>query len=605
MGRRASCLARLCWTILIVLVAACQKGDLPLLPDADVIVPALIEPTSDTMAVPPGGSHRLGFHLLGAQREPVPGAVMSFSILDNDDTPGSGGARLSLSSGLTDEQGWVILQVIAGAGSEESKPLSFSLRASAGDVVSILPIFVTSGDLASAEIEPVVEPGEEPVSSISVYFLDDTVCADVDGDTPVTITRPGGRPGHDVSLGQSTLFTNVVASGVHAVLAVAKGARDKVIARGCVDLPGNSLSAAQPMLVQLPLDRAHVSAVGTYLVQATLSLKTQQPGIAAVREQWKILSNQTCDPASIWLDCTIDALSGDTHDDPLDCQPVAGGEGTLGALLSAKRSVSGGGRICANQVDVSGRTSLDARTYALFATTSLTSLSLASLPDEVSTNLSALSLQSTLTVVESGLANVLNIEHALNTLALTNAIMSLPIPVKDLGLPVPDAWFASRQSSAGKLELGSHGFTLRFGSLARLVYYKSSLVSRLGTADAGSFIAALFNGASRNSRSTTLKGCDALDSLLCDEAGLDRGCITAACQTGLEKLAQILDSSFYVLDGPNLDFFLTGWAPMVDDDGDGQADRLSNGWLNATFNARIPSSATGYWSAKRILPGLP
>jgi hypothetical protein len=348
-----------------------------------------------------------------------------------------------------------------------------------------------------------------------------------------------------------------------------------------------------------------VSPVGTYSVDAKFSLSTQQPGIASVREQWKVLSNQTCDPASIWLDCTIDALSGDSRDDPLDCQPAAGEDSALGALLSAKRSVSGSGRTCASQVDVSGKSSLDARTYALFPTGFLTPLSLARLPDEVSTALSTLSLQSTLTVVESGLANVMNIEHVLDTLALPNANMSLPVSAIALGLPVRDVWFASRQPSAGKLELSSHGFTLRLGSLARLVYFKSSLASRLGIADAGTFIAALFNGASRNTRSEMLKGCDALDSLLCDEAGLDRGCIKAACETGLEKLSQTLDSSFSVLDGPNLDFFLSGTAPLVDLDGDKQADRLSSGFMSATFNAQMPSSATGYWSAERISPASP
>lgn len=592
------------WTILVVLAVACQKGQLPLLPDAGMIEPAVIKSSFDTVAIPPFGNRQLVFYLWGPQGEPVPDTVMNFEILDDNKTPGSGGARLSLSSGLTDEQGAVTLQIIAGKGSDDQKPLVFNVRASADNRAKKLPVFVTSGVLASAEIEPQAEGGNADISSFALRFYDDTVCADVSWDHQ----PPSIREEQTFTSSQgSYVFSDVVTSGVHAVLALARGASNLVVATGCADLPGNALTPSQVMRVLLPLTRTHVSPVGTYQVDATFNLlSAPQPGITSVRDQWKTLSNRTCDPASLWLDCTIDALSGDSNEDPLDCRPVAGGEGDLGTFLSAKRSVSGAARGCASQVDISGKTSLDAKVYALFPAYFLSQMALASLSDEVIPAPAELTLNSTLTVAESGLTDVLNIEHRLDTLTLSRVSLS----AEDLGLPVRDVWFASPQSATGsQLALSSHGFTLRLGSLARQVYYKTSLAPRLGRADGladvDAFVTYLFNGAGRNMRPTMLKGCDALDSLLCEEASAERGCIKSACLAGLEKLAQRLDASFAVLDGPGLDFTLSGLAGLVDSDGDNRAESLRNSFMTASFHNQWPTTVFGTWSAVRISPSSP
>jgi hypothetical protein len=55
-----------------------------------------------------------------------------------------------------------------------------------------------------------------------------------------------------------------------------------------------------------------------------------------------------------------------------------------------------------------------------------------------------------------------------------------------------------------------------------------------------------------------------------------------------------LDTGFAALDGQDLDFFLSGDAPMVDRDGDGSADALGGS------TSGIPSPvlvAPGLWSA--------
>jgi hypothetical protein len=134
------------------------------------------------------------------------------------------------------------------------------------------------------------------------------------------------------------------------------------------------------------------------------------------------------------------------------------------------------------------------------------------------------------------------------------------------------------------------------GSAARFTFATSSLKTRLGVTDVSvsAFIEALVNLATRDEGGTTLRGCEALDSLLCAEVGQAPGCVSAACRDGVAALIRRLDTSFAALDGPDLDFFLSGDAPMVDRDGDGSADALGGS------TSGLPSSvpvAPGLWSA--------
>jgi hypothetical protein len=69
--------------------------------------------------------------------------------------------------------------------------------------------------------------------------------------------------------------------------------------------------------------------------------------------------------------------------------------------------------------------------------------------------------------------------------------------------------------------------------------------------------------------------------------------VSAACLSGLQALIQRLDASFSALDGRDLDFFLSGSAPIVDRDGDGQADALGS----KAPSSSSPSPGLGLWSA--------
>jgi hypothetical protein len=579
---------------LVALAVACSNRVLPPLPVAPTIEPASIEATSDTVAMGPGESRQLVFYLRGSQGEAVPGAVMYFSILDNADTPGSGGAQLSFSSALTDDDGMVTLQVIAGKLAATQKPLEFKVEASAGTASPLdIPIFVTTVARASVEILPVFPdrpPTDNSATTTNIYFYDDTSCASVSLDHPALPLR-GVRP---LPLGDPpATFTSVVTNGVHAVLGLAVNANQKVVAKGCSNLLGDSLSSEQPMRIQLPLSWIYPSPVGSFRAVSKFPFATPLPGTVSVQNTWQDLSDDGCDPARLWLDCTIDALSGESAEDPLDCQPVPGAEGPLGDLLAARRATPGKSGTCADP-------SLDAKVLALFPAASLGAIDLPNLPTELGQALTSLTIESTLTVTATGPKNSFNVDHDLTAIDLPGATVHSSIPMTALAPPVHEAAFVSGVTEAGKLKIGTaaspHGFTLELGSAARSTFATSSLKTRLGvtSVSVSAFIQAMVNLATRDEGGTTLRGCEALDSLLCAEVGQAPGCVGAACRDGVAALIRRLDTSFAALDGPDLDFFLSGDAPMVDRDGDGSADALGGG------TSGLPSSvpvAPGLWSA--------
>lgn len=609
MGSSAHFLVRGRWVLFLALALACSSHAVLPLPDAATIKPVSVESISDTVAIPPGESRHLVFHVRGPEGETVPGVVMHFSILGDADAPDAGGAKLSFSSAVTDSDGAVTLQVIAGQGATEQNPLTFRVEASAGDapVLDIL-IFVTTGALASVEIVPVfLDQSSTDVATTYIYFYDGTSCANLSLAHPAPPMRQVRPLSHD---DLSATFTSVVTGGVHAVLGLAVDAHEGVVAEGCSDLLGASLSAEQPMRVLLPLARLYPSPEGSFRAVSQFSFATPLPGTVSARDAWKDLSNDACDPARLWLDCTIDALSDPSPEDPLDCQPVAGGEGDLGALLADRRAGAGASGTCANQLDGSGRPSLDAKVYALFPPASLDTLRLTKLPDELTSALTRLTVESTLTVIANGAPNLFNIDHDLTAIDLPNAAIHSLIAMTALAPPVREAAFVSGVSRAGQLVISPHGFTLRLGSAARFTFAASSLAPRLNVAnmDVGDFIQALAKLATRNDSGTLVRGCDALDSLLCAEVNQAPGCVRPACLLGLGALSQRLDASFAALDGQDLDFFLSGSAPLVDRDGDGHADALGSnttsagpGLWSGTFKSRTgsPTNVYGSWTAER------
>lgn len=609
-GRRASMNARSAaplTALLFVCVSGCGGDDppAPLTPGRPLRL--LAEPES--VAIQPSQSKDVVFRLVTESDVPVPGRVIQFSIVDDPATPAydSGGATLSFDRGVTGAEGTVSLQIIAGP-----QATMFRVRASAPRAPEVeVVVLVTTATHAPVELVPALvdppEPGRE-VTTVRLYLLDDGACAQVDYDQ-----LPSGTLfARTIPSDSTALFSTVDTGKRHQVVAVGLDGGGVARAGGCVDLPGALLLVDVPLRLVIPMHLFRLGVEGRFEVTSRLPLRPTLKSASVAAEAWRELGLCPLDPARLWLDCTIDALQT-SEADPSDCRPAAD-EGTLGALLTARRGVPlamPGQGACRDGVDGSGRDSLDHLAARLFPVP-LPRLAdeLPALATEVSRLLETVDLRSTLTILPASIPGEYQLEHRLLAVAFP---LGAPIELLELGAPALEARFVPAMTlpEAG-LGIGTHGFTLRLGSVARLAFGRSSLVARgapPGAAvDLGVFVGALFAAAARDDGGTSLSGCGALDALLCADAGSPRGCLATACTEGLAALRRRLDAGFVAMDGDDLDFVLGGTVPLVDADGDRRADALGapsgdEGLWSGEVRGRGGSSLlTGTWTAVKSGP---
>jgi hypothetical protein len=586
-------------TALFVALGGCGGSDAPA--PATVEPPLRLTATPESVAIQPSQSKDVAFRLQTEQGQPVPERVIQFAIADDPGTPGdeAAGATLSFDRAVSDNNGVVTLQIIAGP-----TPTMFRVRASAPRAPSLeVVVFVTNATLAPVELMPVLvdQPaaGQE-LTTVRLYVLDGMTCAGLRYDN-----LPAGSPFVRTIPAETTaLFSTVSTEAAHPLVALGLDAGGAVRASGCVDLPASSLLVDVPLRVVVPMHLHRVSPTGQYDVLSQLQLR---PGLASAQlviDAWKEPGLCPQDPARLWLDCTIDALkTSDT--DPLDCRP-GDDEGDFGAKLAARRGVllpmSPMSR-CRDKLDQAGHVSLDTLAAELFPMPSPPLVQgLPALSDEAAHLLQALELRSTLSIEDTSTAGRYLVDHRLTGASFPMAHPA-NIDLVGIGAPALEARFVTATTRDTDLELGTHGFTLRLGSTARVAFGQASLATRGGPPDLNDFVTALFGLAARNDNGTILTGCAALDGLLCADLGEPRGCLATACSDGLATLRRRLDAGFAAMDGDDLDFVLGGTAPVIDSDGDGQADRLGGSpvglWSGEVRGRGGPSLLTGTWTAVR------
>jgi hypothetical protein len=590
------------WTALFVVLWGCGGSDAP--PPATVEPVLHLSATPESVAIQPSQSKDVDFRLQTDKGQAVADRIIQFSIIDDPATPGdeAAGATLSFSRAVSDGNGQVTLQIIAGP-----TPTTFRVRASAPRAPDLeVVVFVTTASLAPLELVPLLaepSPGGQELALVRLYVLDGPACAGVRPEnlptnSPFVRTIPADR---------TALFSTVDTGQAHQLLAFGLDAAGVVRASGCVDLPASSLLVDVPLRVVVPMHLFRASPVGHYDLASQLQLR---PGLASAQlaiDAWKEPGLCPQDPARLWLDCTIDALkTSDT--DPLDCRP-ADDEGEFGVKLLARRGVllpmSLTGR-CRDKLDPAGHASLDTLVMELFATPAPPLLAgLPALGDEAARLLQTLELRSTLTIERTSTADRYQATHRLTGAAFPMAHPAI-IDLVGIGAPALEARFVTATTHDGELELGTHGFTLRLGSTAKVAFGQASLVPRGGPPDVSDFASTLFGLAARNDSGTILTGCAALDGLLCAELGEPRGCLVTACSDGLATLRRRLDAGFAAMDGDDVDFVLSGTAAVVDSDGDGQADGLGGAtpglWSGEVRGRAGPSLLTGAWTAVHAGP---
>jgi len=507
--------------------------------------------------------------------QPVPGQIVSFTTIGSS-TAGAQGATVAEPSGVTGADGSVSVSVRAGLA-------DFRVEAQIGAAKADVTVIVATGPTGTVLVAPFVAPSSSPLppdATIDILFYDPpsiyhpVSCADLDLNAPPTpVRRPVTLNGLANPARFDVVSTMVVSAAVGR--AYSDGA---LVASGCVDIPGSSLLADETVEVALQLTDWSPDPVGTYTVTSTLKFAPPLAASTTLAAPWTDLSDCPLDPAQLWLDCTVDALSPATSADPLDCVPstASGGEGPLGDAIAALRGVpladgAGGPALCRSARDAAGNESLDALALGLFGSpTPAPLVALPAIAGDAASILDSFQLVSLLTVAPGGTAGSYAVTHLL-TEARFGPASQVPVTLASLGLPTLQA-FTSATVSDRVLVIGSHGFTLRLGTAARAAFGPLALAPRGLPADVPSFVAALFSLARTPGGTTT--GCAALDSVVCPAAARPAGCVMSACLTGLEALGGELDGAFATADGTGLDLSLSGTAPLIEKSGGGLADRL-------------------------------
>jgi hypothetical protein len=539
----------------------------------------------ESVAVAPNGSKQLSFLLVDGQERPVPNQVLQFQIAEASTARG---ATLSIDRGVTDARGLVSLQVISGL------TTIFILRVSAERAEPMeIKVYVDSRKFGPVEVAPmVVGAAGEAVASIRLFFVSETGCARILRSNPT----PDMSAVRTLMPGQVERYSTVRMDSGHAIVGHGLDAAGVVVVDGCVDLSGAAILEDGLVRVVLPLARTAISPVGRFRATSQLQLAKTPKAAAAMAEAWVELAACQSDPGRLWLDCTVDALTPETAEDPLDCLPSATDEGAFDRKLAARRGLpvrettpTGTSYArCRQRTDAAGDVALEERIASLFASPTPTlRTNLEGIVRETSTLLSAIGVVSYFQVRATSRPDRFQIDHQLEALELGEPETKVPVNLWRLGLPLRTAWLVPAVAAAGDITLEQHGFTVRLGSAARLAVEEGILSRRGYPADTAGFVTSIFAAASYTDRNTTFKGCPALAALVCPLVGAADGCLVEACQAGVAALGRRLSAVFSRLNGSGLDLFLEGTAPLIERDGDGRAD--SFGWL-------LPTSPPGVWS---------
>ena len=539
----------------------------------------------------PSQQGSVGF-LLESHGRPAGGRTVSFAIVPSD-PKGAQGATLAANSGTTDASGHVTVAIRAGMATE------FQVRAQSASAIAEATVVVQAGSFGNLLIAPFFAPmsqAAQRAKSIQVFLYDGGSCAAIPPeDPPVPSRSPPAIP-----VGQTGVpIQGVSTDSPSAAFAQALGPGSAVLATGCVDVPGSSVQPGLTVKVSLPLIDTVFDPVGTFTVTSTLTFAPPLAAAATLAAPWANLADCPLDPAQLWLDCTVDALSPATAGDPLDCLPAPGpgAEGAVGDAITARRGAflvdgTGVATACRGATASGGGEGLDALVLGLFGAPAPAAITnLPGVAADAASILQSIRLISSLDVEPGTQAGSYVVTHTLQDAEFGGPAWSASVALAPLGLPVLQA-VTSATIERESLVIAQHGFTLRLGTTARAAFGPLALVPRGFPPDVPGFVQALFTAA--RSPGGAAKGCAALDATVCPAIGQPAGCVSAACATGLTALASILDNAFLAADGPDLDLRLEGTAPMVPVPGGLRAQRLGIGEASspgaAKWNAQVVTS---------------
>ncbi|HEY2728792.1 MAG TPA: hypothetical protein VGK52_02555 [Polyangia bacterium] len=576
---RRSPVARVLCAALAACAATAAACGGPEAAPAPPTTPRTLAATPESISVPPGGMGTLGFVLLGPTGEPLPGAVVTFAIVDDPTAPSAKaqGAALATASATTDAQGRCAAHVTAGLAAV------FRVRATSANAQVDVVVVVAAGDVGSVDVAPFFPApagahAAAVATTIEILFFDNSSCGDIDvRDPPQPVRTMRSVP----ASGAVARYDFVSTAVGYAIVGRARDGRGVVRALGCTDLQGRALVAGSAVQIALPLVDVGPDPAGMYTATTSLAIAPPLAAATTLAAAWRDLTDCPLDPAQLWIDCTIDALGPGNGGDPLDCVPATapGADGPVGDALGALRGAplagpSGAPTLCRGTQTAGGATSIDAVVQGMFGSPVPAALvGLAAAAADASHLFDDLRLGSTLDVRAAGTLTDVTITHTLTSVgfALSNAMTD--VALQPLGLPVLTAT-TTGVVSEDMLTLARHGFTVRLGAAARAAFGVLALERRGLPADAPGLVAGV--AALAHGEDGKLSGCAALDEALCARAGRAAGCLVTACAAGLEALGARLDASFEAANGTDLDLYLEGAAPLLETHDDGLAGRLGD-----------------------------
>lgn len=578
--------SRLALTATLVLAVACGGAEkAPPVPTT----PRSLSAAEETVKVPPGGTAELAFALSGPTGAPLPGAPVSFAII-NVPMGAAQGATLNEASAVTDADGKCTARVSAGLATV------FRVRATSANATAEVAVVVGAGQDGAIEVAPFfpVPAGAHAAAvatSIEILLLDNRSCNGIDLRNP----PESARSSHTVPASGATVPYGFLQTNVS--YAIVGRARDGggIRALGCTDLPGSVLVVGGSVQVALPLIDAGPNPAGTFVATTPLPISPPLAAAASLAATWRDLTDCPLDPAQLLLDCAIDALGPTTDLDPIDCIPtgIKGADGPVGDALSALRGQfllgpDGAPTLCRGSKAAGGAISVDATVQGMFGSPLPQAfIALASAAADAPHLFDQLRLRSTLDVRATRSLTDVAVTHTLMSLSFTlpngSTNVSTDVSLVKLGLPVLTATTGGTVTD-DLLTIEPHGFTVRLGQAARAAFGALSLARRGLPATAPEVVAAV--AALAHTDDGQLAGCVAIDEVLCPRVSQPAGCLVTACATGLNVLAARLDAAFAAADGTDLDLYLAGSAPLLETRADGLADRLGD----------VPGGHAGTWN---------
>ncbi len=508
--------------------------------------------------------------------EPIPDGRVQFSILATGADEDPGGSTLSANQAITDAQG--IARVDLHAGAERTH---FRIEVDAADAPTTrFYVAVSETGFARLIVTPVHEGWREPETferiELRLYRAAELRCVGMDIDD---LPQPVFPPRTLAEFGGSATYQNVTSGEAYTLVAwtlVADSATP--ISVGCTDLGAEQVP---PGNIELPLvlrDRALVLPEVTTL-SSTLDLAPLAAAVTStgVDRPWRVLACPT-GPGQLLLDCTLDVLAPDTA---LDC--VVHSDDPIVAEVEALRGAADANGC--RPAQVGSDPSLDQVLLDGVAEGAAWPIGpdLDTLLQSREDTMISVELTSQLTIDSPSSAR-----HRLGSVRLE--VNGTPF---DLDLSATDRPVLQQSqvpidfASPPVLDVGEHGFTLRYGSLARAAFVAIGLSPR-GLGERASHLgAALVESVSDGGASDP--GCPSVSAILCGAIESPLDCALEACSIAALHLDTELEAWWTQLNGSGLDFELTGQAPIYDHDDDLLVDDIGRS---------DDSTVTGEWSAR-------